>query len=50
MQIKQRQRGYDEATFVESFILLNGVDGDCLDDFEHLRADGRECSLEWSGE
>jgi hypothetical protein len=39
IQIKQRQRGYDEATFVESFILLNGVGGDCLDDFEHLRAD-----------
>jgi hypothetical protein len=40
IKIKQRQRGYDEATFVESFILLNGVGGDCLDDFEHLRADG----------
>jgi hypothetical protein len=39
MKIKQRQRGYDEATFVESFILLNGVGGDCLDDFEQLRAD-----------
>jgi hypothetical protein len=39
IKIKQRQRGYDEATFVESFILLNGVGGDCLDDFEHLRAD-----------
>ena len=38
--IKQRQRGYDEATFVESFVLLNGVGGDCLDDFEQLRADG----------
>src|SRR5713226_9537376 len=40
IKIKQRQRGYDEATFVESFVLLNGVGGDCLDDFEHLRADG----------
>src|SRR5712692_9713001 len=40
IQIKQRQRGYDEATFVESFVLLNGVGGDCLDDFEQLRADG----------
>jgi Transposase DDE domain group 1 len=40
IKIKQRQRGYDEATFVESFILLNGVGGDCLDDFEQLRADG----------
>ena len=40
IKIKQRQRGYDEATFVESFVLLNGVGGDCLDDFEQLRADG----------
>src|SRR5438105_2694274 len=40
LKIKQRQRGYDEATFVESFVVLNGVGGDCLDDFEHLRADG----------
>jgi len=27
------------AQSVESFILLNGVGGDCLDDFEQLRAD-----------
>src|SRR5712691_3964475 len=40
IKIKQRQRGYEEATFVESFVLLNGVGGDCLDDFEPLRADG----------
>ena len=40
IKTKQRQRGYDEATFVESFVLLNGVGGDCLDDFEQLRADG----------
>jgi hypothetical protein len=40
LKIKQRQRGYDEATFVESFVLLNGVGGECLDDFEQLRADG----------
>ena len=39
MRIKQRQRGYDEATFVESFVLLNGVGGDCLEDFVQLRAD-----------
>ena len=39
IHIKQRQRGYDEASFVESFVLLNGVGGDCLDDFERLRAD-----------
>jgi hypothetical protein len=37
--VKERQRGYDEATFVESFVLLNAAGGECLDDFEHLRAD-----------
>ena len=37
--VKERQRGYDEATFVESFVVLNAAGGECLDDFEHLRAD-----------
>ncbi len=39
VQIKQRQRGYDEATFVESFVILNVVGGECLEDFERLRED-----------
>src|SRR6266487_1621345 len=39
VHVKQRQRGYDEATFVESFVLLNGLGGECLDDFERLRED-----------
>src|SRR5438552_18160897 len=39
VQIKQRERGYDEATFVESFVILNAVGGECLEDFEQLRAD-----------
>jgi hypothetical protein len=37
--VKERQRGYDEATFVESFVILNAAGGECLDDFERLRAD-----------
>ena len=45
IRIKKRDRGYDEATFVESFVLLNGVGGDCLDDFEQLRADGGLASM-----
>jgi hypothetical protein len=45
IHIKQRQRGYDEATFVESFVVLNGVGGECLDDFEQLRADAGLASL-----
>lgn len=39
VRIKQRDRGYDEATFVESFVILNAVGGECLEDFDQLRAD-----------
>ena len=38
--IKQRQRGLDEAGYVESFLILNATGGECLDDFAHLRQDG----------
>jgi hypothetical protein len=39
IRIKERQRGYDEATMVESFVILNAVGGECLDDFARLRED-----------
>jgi len=39
LQMKQRQRGPDEASYVESFVVLNAAGGDCLEDFDHLRAD-----------
>ena len=39
VHIKARQRGYDEATFVESFVVLHAVGGECLDDFDRLRED-----------
>jgi hypothetical protein len=39
VQVKVRQRGYDEATFVESFVVLQALGGECLDDFVRLRAD-----------
>src|SRR5260370_27469540 len=39
LAVKERQGGYDEATFVESFVILNAAGGECLDDFERLRAD-----------
>ena len=45
IHIKKRGRGFDEATFVESFVLLNGVGGDCLDDFDQLRADAGLASM-----
>lgn len=38
--LKQRERGFDEATYIESFVVLNGVGGDCLEDFDLLREDG----------
>jgi hypothetical protein len=40
VRIKERQRGYDEATLVESFVILNAVGGECIDDFVRLREDG----------
>jgi len=40
VQVKQRERGFDEATYVESFLVLNAVGGDCLEDFDQLREDG----------
>src|SRR3970282_255511 len=40
VRIKQRARGYDEAALVESFVVLNAVGGECLDDFARLREDG----------
>lgn len=39
VRIKERDRGYDEATMVESFVVLNAVGGECCDDFERLRED-----------
>jgi hypothetical protein len=39
VRIKERERGYDEATMVESFVVLNAVGGECCDDFARLRED-----------
>jgi hypothetical protein len=39
LQLKRRQRGFDEASYVESFLVLNAVGGDCLEDFDPLRED-----------
>ena len=39
LHLKQRQRGFDEATYVESFLVLNALGGDCLEDFDRLRED-----------
>jgi len=39
VQVKQRERGYHEATMVESFVVLNALGGEFVDDFAHLRED-----------
>jgi len=39
LKLKQRQRGLKEASSVESFLVLNALGGDCLEDFEWLRED-----------
>jgi hypothetical protein len=39
VRVKQRERGYDEATFVESFVILNAAGGEGVEDFERLRGD-----------
>ena len=39
VRVKERERGYDEATFVESFVILNAAGGECPEDFKRLRAD-----------
>jgi hypothetical protein len=39
VRVKERERGYDEPTFVESFVILSAAGGDCVDDFKRLRED-----------
>jgi hypothetical protein len=39
VQVKQRERGLDEAAMVESFVVLNAMGGECFDDFLRLRED-----------
>ena len=39
LHLRQRDRGFDEATYVESFLVLNAVGGDCVEDFERLQED-----------
>ncbi len=39
LHVKQRRRGFDEATLVESFLELLAAGGECLDDFAVLAQD-----------
>jgi len=39
LHLKQRQRGYDEAAYVESLVVLHALGGECVDDLDRLRED-----------
>jgi hypothetical protein len=39
VQVKERERGCDEATFVETFVVLNAAGGERAEDFRRLRQD-----------
>ncbi len=39
VRVKQRERGFDEASYIESFLVLNATGGECLEDFDCLRED-----------
>jgi len=39
LHLKQRERGFDEPTYVESTLVLHAVGGECLEDFDRLRED-----------
>ena len=39
LQLKRRQRGYEEAQFIETVLLLQAVGGDCPEDLALLNQD-----------
>jgi len=39
VRVKEQECDYDEATFVESFVVLNAAGGECPEDFWRLRGD-----------
>jgi hypothetical protein len=39
--VDERERGYDEATFVESLMILKAAGGECMDDLAYLRSGSR---------
>jgi hypothetical protein len=45
IDMNKRSRLFDEATMVESFVLLFAAGGDCLDDFSILKEDKALCRL-----
>ena len=39
VRVKELERGYDEATLVESLVILPAAGGECMEDFKRLRGD-----------
>ena len=39
LHMKQRQRGFDAATYAESFLVINALGGERPEDFDRLRGD-----------
>jgi hypothetical protein len=37
--VDERERVYDEATFIENFVIFNAAGRECADDFAYLRTD-----------
>jgi len=42
VRVKERERGYDEATFVESFVILKAAGGECVDDFSRTSSQQKD--------
>ena len=40
LNVKQRDRGYQPAQFIEPLVMLNAAGGDCMEDIKVLREDG----------
>jgi len=45
LHLKQRRRGFEEATYVESLLVLNALGGECLEDCDRLREDAGRAEM-----
>jgi len=41
VHITDRERGYDETTYVESLVVLKAVGGECVEDLDPAAASGK---------
>jgi len=45
VRVKERERGYDEATWVESLVIRNAAGGECPEDFKRRREDAGRAEM-----